>query len=41
MVMPTDPPLPVPQDAAQRGMQHWMVIGVGAAILILVFLISR
>jgi hypothetical protein len=41
MVMPNDPPPPVPPDAAQRGMQHWTVIGAGAVILILVFLISR
>ena len=38
MVMPNDPP---PPEAAQRGMKHWTVIGVGAAILILIFLISR
>lgn len=41
MVMPNDPPPPVPQDAVQRGMKHWTVIAVGAFILIVVFLISR
>jgi uncharacterized integral membrane protein len=41
MVMPNDPPPPVPRDAAERGMRHWTVIVVGAAILIIVFLISR
>jgi uncharacterized integral membrane protein len=42
---PLDPagnPLPaVPSAAAQRGYRHWTVIGVGAVILILVFLASR
>ena len=41
MVMPNDPPPPVPQEAAQCGMKHWTIIGVGAAILIIVFLVSR
>ena len=41
MVMPNDPPPPVPAAAAERGMKHWTIIGVGAAILIIVFLISR
>ena len=41
MVMPNDPPPLVPADAAQRGMKHWTIIGVGAAVLILVFLLSR
>ena len=41
MTMPGDPPPPVPADAVQRGMKHWTIIGVGAAILIIVFLISR
>jgi len=36
-----DPPPPVPSAAAQRGFRHWTVIGVGAAVLILVFLASR
>ena len=31
----------VPRDSAERGMKHWTVIGIGAAILIIVFLISR
>ena len=41
MVMPNDPPPPVQANAAQRGMKHWTIIGVGAAVLILVFLLSR
>lgn len=41
MVMPDDPPPPVPSAAAERGKRDWTVIGVGAAVLILVFLISR
>ena len=32
MVMPNDPPPPVPVDSAQRGMKHWTIIGVGAAV---------
>jgi uncharacterized protein len=36
--VPTAPP---PSAAAQRGFRHWMVIGVGAAVLILIFLASR
>ena len=34
------PPSP-PPAAAQRGYRHWLVIGVGAAVLILNFLASR
>jgi carbon monoxide dehydrogenase subunit G len=34
------PPSP-PPAAAQRGYRHWLVIGVGAAVLILIFLASR
>jgi hypothetical protein len=34
------PPSP-PAAAAQRGYRHWLVIGVGAAVLILIFLASR
>ena len=30
-----------PSAAAQRGYRHWLVIGVGAAVLILIFLASR
>jgi hypothetical protein len=41
MAMPNDPPPPVPAAAAARGMKHWTIIGVGAAILIIVFLLSR
>ncbi len=36
--LPTAPPL---SAAAQRGYQHWVIIGIGAAALILVFLASR
>ena len=36
--VPTAPP---PSAAAQRGYRHWMVIGVGAAVLILIFLANR
>ncbi len=36
------PPMaPPPSAAAQRGYRHWLVIGVGAAVLILIFLASR
>ena len=34
-------PAPAASAAAQRGYRHWIVIGVGAAVLILVFLASR
>ncbi len=34
------PPVP-PSDTVQRGYRHWTVIGVGAAVLILIFLASR
>lgn len=34
-------PRPDAAAAAQRGYRHWVVIGVGAAILIIVFLASR
>jgi hypothetical protein len=36
-----DQPPPVSPAAAQRGYRHWTVIGVGAAVLIIVFLLSR
>jgi len=36
----TPPSLPS-SAAAQRGFRHWIVIGVGAAVLILIFLASR
>lgn len=32
---------PAASAAAQRGYKHWIIIGVGAAVLILVFLASR
>ncbi len=32
---------PVASAAAQRGYKHWIVIGVGAVVLVLVFLASR
>jgi hypothetical protein len=35
-----DPP-PVSPAAAQRGYRHWTVIGIGAVVLIIVFLVSR
>ena len=35
------PPPPLPPAAAERGLRHWTVIGVGAAVLILIFLASR
>ena len=35
------PAAPQASAAAQRGYRHWLVIGVGAAVLILVFLASR
>ena len=38
--VPVSPPSP-PPAAAQRGYRHWLVIGVGAAVLILIFLASR
>jgi uncharacterized protein len=34
-------PAPAPSAAAQRGYKHWLVIGIGAAVLILIFLASR
>ena len=37
----TAAPPPPPSAAAQRGYNHWLVIGIGAAVLILVFLASR
>ena len=32
---------PAASAAAQRGYKHWIIIGVGAAVLVLVFLASR
>ena len=37
---PVQPALP-PSAAAQRGYRHWLVIGIGAAVLILIFLANR
>ena len=41
MTSPDDLRPPNPTMAAQRGYRHWTIIGLGAAILILVFLFSR
>jgi uncharacterized protein len=38
---PAPAPAPAPSAAAQRGYKHWLVIGIGAAVLILIFLASR
>lgn len=35
------PPTVPPSAAAQRGFRHWTVIGIGAAVLILIFLANR
>jgi uncharacterized protein len=35
------PPVMAPSAAVQRGYRHWTVIGVSAAVLILIFLASR
>jgi hypothetical protein len=36
------PPAPPPRsEFAERGYRHWAVIGIGAAVLVLVFLASR
>ena len=37
---PSPPPMPA-SAAAQRGYRHWLVIGVGAAVLVLIFLANR
>jgi hypothetical protein len=37
----SDDPPPLPTAAARRGYRHWTIIGVGAAVLIVVFLLSR
>jgi len=34
-------PMSPPPAAAQRGYRHWLVIGIGAAVLVLIFLASR
>jgi len=34
-------PPPAAAAAAQRGYRHWLVIGIGAAVLIVIFLASR
>jgi uncharacterized protein len=38
---PKYPPPPVSPAAVQRGYRHWTIIGIGAAVLIIVFLVSR
>jgi hypothetical protein len=38
---PGDTPPPVSSAAAQRGFRHWTIIGIGAALLIIVFLLRR
>ena len=40
VVSPPSPP-PAASAAAQRGYRHWLVIGIGAAVLIVIFLASR
>ena len=40
-IAPIPAPVVAPAAAAQRGYTHWMIIGVGIAVLILVFLVSR
>lgn len=36
-----DPLSSAPSAAAQRGFQHWTIIGIGTLVLIIVFLLSR
>jgi len=36
-----EPSPPVSPAAAQRGFRHWTIIGAGAVVLIIVFLLSR
>ena len=38
---PPPAPPPLPSAAAQRGYRHWMAIGAGTVVLILIFLASR
>ena len=33
--------MPAPEEQVRRGYRHWLVIAIGAALLILVFLIRR
>jgi hypothetical protein len=33
--------MPPPDDQVRRGYRHWLAIGIGAAVLIAVFLIRR
>lgn len=33
--------MPPPEELVKRGYRHWTVIGIGAAFLVLVFLLSR
>ncbi len=37
----TESPPPVSSAAAQRGYRHWTIIGIGAVVLVVVFLASR
>jgi len=36
-----EPSPPVSPAATQRGFRHWTIIGAGAVVLIIVFLLSR
>lgn len=38
---PAAAPAAPPSAAAQRGYRHWMIIGIGAVVLVLVYLASR
>jgi hypothetical protein len=38
---PDDPRLPSSAASAQRGYRDWTIIGLGAVVLIIVFLLSR
>lgn len=41
MTSPDDLRPPSPTSAAQRGYRDWTIIGLGAVVLIIVFLLSR
>ena len=36
-----DPLSSAPSAAAERGLRHWTIIGIGAAVLILIFLLRH